>query len=130
MARLPPEDPRAPAAYDRRTVAAFQALARGEATADQQVYALKHVVEEICKTYDLSYRPASDRDTVFAEGKRFVGLQIVKFITIHTSRVKEEKDGRSHRGNRDPDRDPKSELRANERAERTERAARGRAEQA
>ncbi len=31
-------------------------------------------------TYDLSFSPLSERETSFAEGKRWVGLQIVKLI--------------------------------------------------
>jgi hypothetical protein len=32
----------------------------------------------------LSYRPQSERDTSFAEGKRFVGMQIVKQLKLTT----------------------------------------------
>ena len=33
-----------------------------------------------CGTYDLSFSPVSERETSFAEGKRWIGLQIVKLI--------------------------------------------------
>lgn len=72
-------------------VAAFQGLARGDATADQQRRALDCVINAICATYDLSYRPSSDRDTAFAEGKRFVGLQIVKAVNLNLAAIRQAK---------------------------------------
>jgi hypothetical protein len=76
---------------------ALQALQRGEANPDQQVRALKYVVETICGTYDLSFRPESERETCFAEGRRFCGTQIVKLCNIKI---------RTSHGRRDPNRDP------------------------
>ena len=61
---------------------ALKGLATGTANDGQQKAALKWVIEELCRTYDLSYRPSSDRDTVFAEGKRFVGLMLVREINL------------------------------------------------
>lgn len=55
----------------------------GRASEDQQRRAMTFIVHQLCGTYDLSYRPTSDRDTAFAEGKRFVGLQMVKFSRIN-----------------------------------------------
>lgn len=49
----------------------------GKASDGQQRLALKWIIERLCGTYDLSYRPDSERDTVFAEGKRRVGLQLI-----------------------------------------------------
>lgn len=73
-----------PAPYEDADAAALQALAQGRATADQQKRALTWVVERCCDTYGLSYRPGTDgaRDTAFAEGKRFPGLQIVKLTKL------------------------------------------------
>lgn len=64
--------------------AAFQALQRGDATGDQQRRTLKFVITDLCRTHDLSFRPGPDgeRATTFAEGKRFVGLQIVKLLNV------------------------------------------------
>lgn len=56
---------------------ALRALNAGKASEGQQRLALKWIIERLCGTYDLSYRPESERDTVFAEGKRRVGLQLI-----------------------------------------------------
>lgn len=82
-------DPWMPPEYHLADVSALQALQRGEADPDQQKRALKYLIEAVCATYDLSYRPSSTRDTDFAEGRRFVGLQIVKLLKINISRLKE-----------------------------------------
>lgn len=64
------------------TTSAIKALNAGLASSDQQKEALRWIIEDLARTYDLSYRPGTDgdRDTAFAEGKRFVGMQIVKQI--------------------------------------------------
>jgi hypothetical protein len=64
-------------------VAAIKALASGLARADQQKIALDYIVSTLSGTYDLSYRPdelGGERDTSFAEGRRFVGLAIRRMI--------------------------------------------------
>lgn len=71
---------------------ALQALERGEATPEQQQKALNWLVNKMCLTYDMSYRPDSDRDSAFAEGRRFVGLQIVRFIKTNLAIYKGEND--------------------------------------
>lgn len=86
-------------------VMAIKALARGEADANQQRVALQFIIEEVCKTYDMSYHPGSDRDTTFAEGKRHVGNTLILTMKINTeylrklNRLKkpEEKDNVSHK---------------------------------
>lgn len=74
------DKPYVPSAFDLPSAYALQALERGAATEDQQIKALQLIVNSLCKTYDMSYRPESQRDTDFSEGKRFVGLQIVSII--------------------------------------------------
>lgn len=71
-----------PVEYDQATVRAVKDVAAGTATPDQQQRAMKWIIEHACGTYELSYRPTSDRDTSFAEGRRFVGLQIVKAVNL------------------------------------------------
>jgi hypothetical protein len=75
-----------PAPYDEAVTGALKALQSGTANAAQQQRALKWIIEPLCGTYDLSYRPGEDgeRDTAFAEGKRFVGQQIVKQLKLTT----------------------------------------------
>lgn len=77
--------PTFPAPWELHEAHAIQALAAGKASEEQQRAAFRWIVEEVCGTYDLSYRrgPDGDRDTVFAEGKRFVGQQVVKLTKIN-----------------------------------------------
>lgn len=76
-----------PAAYDELITGAIKALAAGNASEPQQKRALSWIINEVCGTYDLSYRPGADgdRDTAFAEGARFVGMQIVKQTKLTTA---------------------------------------------
>lgn len=76
-----------PPAYEPADASAFQALARGEANQEQQTRALKWLIERAAATYELSYSPRSDRDTAFAEGRRFVGLQVVKMLKLNVSEL-------------------------------------------
>lgn len=62
-------------------VYALKALSKGEANADQQSLLMKAIMD-ISGYYDLSYRPDSDRDTAFAEGKRFIGAQVAKMVNL------------------------------------------------
>lgn len=88
VTRLPPSPPGPPKPwqpylFEAADASAVQALARGEASADQQRRVLELVIHRLSCTYDLSYRPDSTRDTDFAEGKRSVGLQLVKLTAIN-----------------------------------------------
>lgn len=76
-----------PAKYQPADAKAIQCVADGTASADQQRRAMKWIIEEVCKTYDLEFRPESERDTTLASGKRFVGLQIVKMLHIHVPAI-------------------------------------------
>ncbi|HDZ73702.1 MAG TPA: hypothetical protein ENH55_13235 [Aurantimonas coralicida] len=91
MARKAPAGaPWAPAPYQLADIGAIQAMAKGEAEPHQQVRALKWIVEDVCRTYDLSFRPDSERDTAFAEGLRHAGLQIVKATKINTKLLRKD----------------------------------------
>jgi hypothetical protein len=79
-----------PTPYELADISALKGLAAGTATSDQQQRALKWIIENACATYELSYRPTSDRDTSFAEGRRFVGLQIVKALHLDISILRKE----------------------------------------
>jgi hypothetical protein len=74
-------------AGDRAGTAAIKALDRGDATPEQQRLALTTIIEGICGYYDLSYRPNNEHDTSFAEGKRFVGGQLVKLTKLNINRI-------------------------------------------
>ncbi len=77
----PPWEVKAPEAM---IAAAFDALQKGHASSHQQKMAMTWLIVECCDYYGLSYRPGEDgrRDTDFAEGKRFVGSQVVKMTNI------------------------------------------------
>lgn len=70
-----------PWADNLSVVYALKAIAKGEADAEQQKLVMKSLMD-ITGYYDLSYRPDSDRDTSFAEGKRFIGAQLAKMVNL------------------------------------------------
>lgn len=88
---MPSALPHVPAPYEAADCAAFIALAQGSATPEQQKRALDWIIRGAAGTYDLSYRPDSERATAFAEGKRFVGLQVVKLTQTSTLAAVEKK---------------------------------------
>lgn len=88
MKKIPRKEPYHPAEYDLADIMAIKALAVGEASPEQQKRAMQWLVEIVCGTYDLSYKPDSDRNTAFAEGKRFIGLQIVKAVRLNTEIIR------------------------------------------
>lgn len=96
MAKPPGKDPKQvfefwrPAPYDLADVHAMQNLAQGTATKDQQIRALKWIVETASRVYDGTYSPLSPRDSDFAAGMRWVGLQIVKLTKLQPGKVKKD----------------------------------------
>lgn len=77
-----------PPKWEKADAAALQALQHGTASPDQQKRALRWIIEMGAGTYDMSFRPGGDdgrRDTDFAEGRRFVGLQVVKLLGLNLS---------------------------------------------
>jgi hypothetical protein len=79
-------EPWAPISWSKADALAIKALAAGNASEAQQKRALDWILEA-CGLRDLSFRPDSDRATSFAEGKRFVGLQIAKMMQMPASIV-------------------------------------------
>ena len=58
---------------------------RGECPPNLQQRAMRFIMWELCGLRDLSFRPGGEegkRETDFAEGKRFVGLQIAKLLEV------------------------------------------------
>ena len=80
---MPPE-------WDKADAAALQALQDGTATEHQQKRALDWIIRKAAATYDLSFSPEGERLTSFAEGRRFVGLQVVKLLAINLPALKKE----------------------------------------
>ena len=74
-------EPWMPPTYDERVIYAIRALADGKATEHQQSIAWRWIMY-VTGAEGMSYRPGATgaRDTDFAEGKRFVGLQIKKML--------------------------------------------------
>lgn len=78
------QGPQVPPGYELADVSAFQALQSGTATPDQQMRALRWLIERGAGTYEFNYYP-SDRDTAFALGRAFVGQQVVKLLKLSIS---------------------------------------------
>lgn len=81
-----------PPEYELADATAIKHLADGTASAGEQQRALKWIIENASGAYEMSYRPTGDRDTCFAEGRRFVGLQIVKMLKLNTTVLKKDKE--------------------------------------
>ena len=74
-----------PARYDVTDIYALQAVFQGIADPAQQRRALDWIINAAAETYELSFRSndaGGERETAFAEGKRHVGMQIVKMINM------------------------------------------------
>lgn len=71
------------APWDEADVSSLQALANGTANAEQQKRALNWIIYKACHFDDLSYRPDSERDSAFADGSRFVALQVNALLTTN-----------------------------------------------
>lgn len=84
MARKPPpaHAPYLPVPYELADAYAIRAVAGGTADADQQRRAIRWLVDRAAGTYELEFRPEGERESIFASGRRFVGLQLVKLINL------------------------------------------------
>lgn len=71
---------------------ALQALARGEATPDQQKRALDWIIQQGAATYQPTFVPGAPDASAFMEGRRFVGLQIVKLLTLNLEALRQAKE--------------------------------------
>lgn len=80
-AQLQPPD------YEPADAYAFQALARGDASPELQKRALRWLIEKAAASYDLSFSHENHSLTDFAEGRRFVGLQVIKLLQIDTNKL-------------------------------------------
>ncbi len=88
---------RVPGVVSQRDIAALKAVWRGEATEHQQRRALEAIVWSVTRAGDVTYYPdalGGERDSSFAQGMRFAGLQLLKLIEINIEfDGKETKDG-------------------------------------
>ena len=78
-----------PVKYEPADVTAIQKCLDGTALPHEMQRAFKWVIEFAAGTYDQSYRPGVEgqRDTDFAEGRRFVGNSIIKLSRLNASRL-------------------------------------------
>lgn len=85
MARLAYE----PVVIKPEVASAIQALERGDCPEHLQKIALKFIIEDASATHDQSYFGNSD-DTIFREGRRFVGNTVVKCLKLDPSKLRSE----------------------------------------
>lgn len=78
-----------PADWELPDAAAMQALARGDATPDQQLRALKWVIEAAAGTYEHTFVPGAHDQSTYLEGRRSVGLQVVKLLKVDVAAMKQ-----------------------------------------
>ena len=93
--KVPPKSVLASVEWDAADQASIKALEAGTATPDQQKRALKVIVHDLSRTYDVAYRdgPAGERDTCFALGRAFVGQEIVKLLKVTLPTQQEKPNG-------------------------------------
>jgi hypothetical protein len=77
-----------PAEWELPDAAAIQALARGDADAQQQQRALACVIEKLAGTYEHTFVPGAQDQTTYLEGRRSVGLQVVKLLKVDLAAVR------------------------------------------
>lgn len=77
MPKIP--QPWHPAVWDADDVQGVKRMA------EQHPKAMRFVIEQVCGTYDETYFPDSERNSAYAQGKRKVGMELVKFINLPSS---------------------------------------------
>lgn len=92
VAEPPPYNP---ALYELADASAVQAMARGEASAEQQQRVLNWIINAVAGTYDMDYRHDA-RDHAFTSGRRFVGLQIIKILKINVGALSKREQDRQN----------------------------------
>lgn len=80
-----------PAEWELADAAAIQALARGDAEASQQKRALTVIVEKLAGTYEHTFVPGAHDQSTYLEGRRSVGLQIVKLLKVDLAALRQAK---------------------------------------
>jgi len=87
---VPPYAPYNPPKMSSAIVYAAKAVFAGEALKDQQRLFIEWLTIEVCRTRDLPWFPGGlegDRDTCLANGKRFVGLSVLRAIDMPAAEV-------------------------------------------
>ena len=73
------------APWEVADASAFQALQRGDAAPEQQKRALDWLILVGAATYNITFHPGMPDASAFAEGRRFVGSEVVKLLAINTA---------------------------------------------
>ena len=81
-----------PPVWEPKHAASIRALAAGTASEHQQKLALDWIINRAAATYDQSFSPDNHSLTDFAEGRRFVGNQIVKLINLDPALINKKKE--------------------------------------
>lgn len=81
-AKPAPWQPWHPAKWETPDAAAIQALARGDASPEQQKRALAWITNSAAMTYDETFVAGQGDVSQFLAGRRNVGLQIVKLLKV------------------------------------------------
>ena len=82
---IPANAPYQLARLSSELVYAVKAVQCGEADKRQQALFFEWLIIEATKYHDMEYRPGGDegeRDTAFAGGRRFVGIQILRAFNM------------------------------------------------
>ncbi len=74
--------------YDRADVISLQSVAAGVADEHQQRRAMEFIIYKLCDFDGVSFRD-TDRETSFAEGKRFVAQAINAVLTYDSRKIEE-----------------------------------------
>ncbi len=85
--RLDKNSPLIPTPYEKKDVAAIQALLEGNASEAQQKHALSYIINNMCGTYDEPFRP-DQRETDYALGKAHIGRDLVKLTKLNMGNMK------------------------------------------
>lgn len=84
------------APWDYPDAAALQALALGEASPEQQRRALDWIIKSAAGTYQTSFIPGAPDASAFSEGRRFVGLQLVKLLSLNLAVIRNAQQEKTH----------------------------------
>lgn len=79
--------------YTKADVIAIQHVVLGSGSEAHQKRVIDLIINKIANSYDLSFRPddmGGERATAFAEGKRYVGLQLIKLIKADPNKYSKE----------------------------------------
>ena len=78
-----------PREWDLPDAHALQALGRGEASKEQQLRALRWIVEGAAGTYEETFVPREGDTSSYLQGRRSVGLQIVKLLKVDLAALRQ-----------------------------------------